>query len=56
MEVTGFDFDGVGVNIDGDSVEIADEYSAVITSKENMTQISIQWLALHNPEALAEGE
>ena len=54
--ISGFTFDEVNVSWRGDCAYIDQGDDAIETTKDNMTQIAIQWLALNCPEALTEGE
>ena len=50
--ITGFTFGGVNVDFSGGLVGIYQDDDAVETTKENMTEICIQWLAFHDPDVL----
>ena len=59
MEITGFKFDDVTVNVSktkkGEVVVIYQGGECIETTKENMNKICIQWLALNQSDAL-EGD
>ena len=59
MEITGFKFDDVTVNVSktkkGEVVVIYQGGECIETNKENMNKICIQWLALNQSDAL-EGD
>ena len=58
-KITGFTFEGVSidfVNAEQGVVGIYQGDDAVETTPKNMTEICIQWLALHDPDVLRGGD